>query len=58
MGKMEKQDLATLLKNNIREIEKVENKKSKGLINEKDALEQIQKLRREYTSIMVDHIMD
>ena len=55
---MEKQDLATLLKNNISEIEKIENKKSKGLINEKDALEQIQKLRREYTSIIVDHIMD
>lgn len=55
---MEKQDLTTRLKNNISEIEKVEYKKSKGLINEKDALEQIQKLRREYTSIIVDHIMD
>lgn len=55
---MSKPTLDDLLKDNLSTIDRVEDKYLKGLISEENATKQIQQLRREFTTILVDQIMD
>lgn len=55
---MSELDLNTLLIQKLEQIDDVENKMMSNEIDAKTGLHKIQRLRREYTEIMVEYSMD